>query len=203
MADLTALRARLLNDLGFPSDDAHFTTTILDSLINSALEDIATDYDWPWLQIETTFPTVNAQQAYTPPAGWTRTVWISDDHGRDIQAVQRRDLIQYDGTVGRPHVYAISAEKIRLGPTPNAVITMSHGYIGKETALASPTDVPLCPYPGLIIAYAGARAARKLDDSTLLSMFQIEKKEQIDRIKDNMRRTSSPISIRTRSDFVI
>ncbi len=205
-ADLDTLTARLLVRLGLPATDGMFPTGTTDQLINDGLRAMATDYDWPWLQVDTTFSTAVGTEAYTPPANWTRTLWISDG-GDDLPLRQRRDLTRWLDTsnTGNPRFYAIFAERIILAPIPSSVRTLRHGYIRSEAVLSVGTDVALCPatYDDLIVQYAMQEAAVLLKDSTLYQMAGQEIAKQKQRISDNMRRSASPVRIKARQDWDI
>lgn len=203
-ADLDTLTTRLLVRLGLPSTDGMFPTGTTDQLINDGLKAMATDYDWPWLQVDTTFSTAVGDENYTPPANWTRTLWISDGQN-DLELRQRRDLTRWLDTanLGRSRFYAVYGEQIILAPIPNEVRTLRHGYIRSEAVLATGTDVALCPapYDDLIVHYAMQEAAIFLKDSTMYQMAGQEIAKQKQRISDNIRRSASPVRIKARKDW--
>lgn len=206
---LTDLRAALRSRVSLPADDPMVADADVDIDINAGLQAMASEYDWPWLQVEdAAMVTVAGARTVAPPAGWVRTLWIADfSIASELELRQRRDLIRYETVTGggqnRPRLYAIGADVIVLAPTPNAVYTYTHAYIKQENVLSSGSDAMLAPdrYKGLIVAYAAIQTGTRLKDAFIVSAARADADGWIKRMKDNVRRTASTVRVKTRNDW--
>jgi hypothetical protein len=182
-------------------------TADLDSSINSGLRAMAADYDWPWLQVEGSLVTVANQSTYATSGltGWVRTLWIQDD-ARDLEYRQRREVTRYKLNTGpRAFIYTISADQIVLAPTPTEVRTLTHAYIRTEPPLVNGSDAIVCPdhFSDLAVLYATIEEATRLKDTALRNLLISDKNEWIGRLRDNVRRSSATVRLRSRNDWAM
>lgn len=187
------LRRSVHRRTGVAFDDA-----ALGELVNQALAGIAAENDWPWLEREVTFSTVDGTGAYTPTAGWTRTKQVVID-GDDLEHYAGADLSWY-GEVGTPRGFRIVADQLVLYPTPNAVHTVTHRYIASEATLALDGDTPSLPvaYHPAVVEYAAWLAMMRTGDTKRASMFFDSWIGWRERMKDSRRRTIRRHRIRVR-----
>lgn len=198
---LAALRTAVLNRVGLPSTDGMAQPTTLDSLLNEAARDLATDKEWPWLEAEGTFTLTAGTTSYTPAAGVTRTQFLAIESD-DLELRQRRDLTRLAGQTGRPLVYAESGERLLFAPTPDQDYTITHGYVSEETTVVGDSDVFLCPvrYEALIVLGASVKLAVRLKDRELVAELRKERAEMLARTVDNARRSAALPKVRIRGD---
>jgi hypothetical protein len=105
----------------------------------------------------------------------------------------------------RAFIYSISADKIILAPTPTEVRTLTHSYIRAEPLLSSGTDAILCPdhFSDLAVLYASIEEASRLKDTELRNLLIADKNEWVGRVRDNVRRTSATVRLRSRNDWAM
>lgn len=190
---LSALRAAVLARMGKPSTDARLDSTALNRCINDALHAIEVLDDWAWLEAAADITTVNATSAYTPTAGWMRTIDLRIN-GR--VPIARRDIEDVDlllGASGDPVFYAIFAEQIVVAPVPTGVLTIKHRYIKAEPDLASDSDSPLIPasWQSAVISLAAVYAYRIVKDDKGAAMEMQSFAEWEERLKARAPRASS------------
>lgn len=187
--------------LGVPASDTFYTDPALMDLTNEALQAIATEFDWPWLEASTTFATVSGTATYTPPADWMRTRGLCID-GSD--AMEYRSLIELrevaTTTTGEPGFYHINTEQITLRPVPSSVSTVIHDYVKIEPALAGDTDTPLMPsqFHYSVVAFAVHMAHLRSGDVNRAAAAMADYQGWLKRMTDNRRRQSGGMRVRLR-----
>lgn len=144
--DLSGFRTAIRTRLGVPSSDAFYTDTVLTDLTNSAIAFLSGEADWRWLEKSASISCVNADADYAVPADYRRTIAIIDADG----VVLRRkpfDELQFmtTATDDTPHFFTIFGGFVHVRPVPNGTFTLTHYYVGEETALSSGTDTPALP----------------------------------------------------------
>lgn len=156
------LKTELRTRIGVPTDDSLFTTTVLGQLVNAALQHIAVDRDWPWLEQEATITTANGDDSYAVPANWMRTLHVVGAGGVPLErtAIERLDYMNGSGS---PRFYGVFSDEVVVRPTPTAIENLKHRYIGTEPALSADGDTPLMPtgYHYAIVAFAAYLAYRR------------------------------------------
>lgn len=140
------MRNAVRTRLGVPAGDTFYTDEVLTDLVNEALQAVASDADWPWLTVSTSFPTVAGTGSYTPPADWTETRVLCIDGSDPIEWRSLAEIRQYPATsTGVPQIYYASANELILRPIPSSVMTVQHDYVKNEQTLVTDADVPLMP----------------------------------------------------------
>lgn len=200
MATLTTITAAVIHKLGETTDDG-----MLDNVtasINSGLQQMATEFDWPWLVTTTTIPTVSGTQAYALPATCTRIRAISNDDYL-LRSVQFNEIIRFVNVpTQRPSAYYAQHDNILIAPTPGAVYMLGLEYVRCENTLSSGSDTVLCPdwYIDIVVVYAALEEARRRRDQVLVNLLEQSKQEWITRIRDNINRSRDLPDILTRPD---
>lgn len=199
---LSTLRTLVIDKLGLTTNDGRMTSASLNRSINTGLQKLATDYDWPWLVVDTTLTTAAGDDSYSPPSGWTRTKRLSYENDL-LTERQRDDFVLWNEVENVPHLYAVEGTTIYLCPTPNNTYSLTHTYITAETVLSGDSDTPLCPdyYIDVVVTYAALDMARKIKDTSLLNTLEQERKDWLKRIRDNVQRTYKSPQISTREDW--
>lgn len=154
--DLAQLRTAVYARLGVDDTDGMMDPTTINGFINDALNEIANERDWPWLQTSETITTTQGVDTYAPGSfnttvplpAWTATDGLRrGDDGRTMERMSptelddRWDLDQQ----ARPAEWAVYGEKLILRPTPDGVYSILHRYYRAEVELAGDTDTPLLP----------------------------------------------------------
>jgi hypothetical protein len=144
--NLTQLKQRVGWRTGIAVGDEALT-----GFINEALETIAAERDWPWLQRTTTVNLVNGQGTYGVPADYVRTRSLGDVDGQ-VPIVAERDLENDAGEL----VATIEGDQLLVRPVPTAARALTHRYQAAPAELVNGTDEPELPYAfgGAVVAYA-------------------------------------------------
>jgi len=203
---LTNIRDDVRAVTGYNSADPLLQNADLTPLINLALQQISTEFDWPWLYAETSFPTVAGTTDYAVPTRWTRTLWLAiEDVDFDYRTHrQMRRIIGDTGVTRQPTVYStVGDTSIRVGPIPDAVYTIDHGYMTSEDTLSADGDAPLLDdaYDDMLVWRAAKLAAARKSDSTMLGIAINEIQGWDTRVRDNVRRSAQFPRVKTRRDW--
>lgn len=144
---LTELQGILRNRIPVASTDTQLTATVLTSLINTALQAVSAERNWPWLLTSTALTTVAGTAGYATPTAWLSTdTIIETTTGLFLANRNRKDVLAVPTSVtGEPVMYSIDGSNIVLRPIPDAVYSFTHYYFKMEPALASGSDTPLVP----------------------------------------------------------
>lgn len=205
---LDDLRDRVRSRLNLPSDDEVATDTELDRSINIGLESMATDFDWPWLQVVTTINTTTGVQTVNLPDRCTRVQYasVSNPAYRGFQMTARQ--FSYITTMmnnnnSMPTDYAIINDTMYLSPTPSDTYPITLVYIQTEPPLVSDDDETLCPewYADLIVTYACIDTAIRLQDNIRLQQLTAIKQDWIRKISDAVVKSGVAPAISLRTDF--
>lgn len=204
--NLAQMRDAVRTRIGVPAGDTFYTDQTLNDLTNEALQAIASEADWPWLQASTTFSTVAGTGTYTPPADWveTRTLCIDGYDAMDPRTLA--EIREYLSTVRDvPSVYCVSGDTLLLRPVPSAVFTVTHDYVKNEATLITDADVPFMPaqFHYSIVAFACHLAYLRSGDVQRATAALADYGSWRQRMLRQRRRTAGPIRIRVRAGQVI
>lgn len=154
---LATLRSSVRTRLGVPDGDSFYTDLVLNEHINSAVQFIASEYDWYWLEKSETINTVNGTSGYATAADCMRTVSLADPTGVQLQRRPIYELEAMSAATG-PVVrfFAAAAASLEVRPVPNTALALKHRYIATEPALDSDDDSPLLPrqFQDVLVEYA-------------------------------------------------
>jgi hypothetical protein len=208
--DLSGLRTATYNRLGVQTTDPFFTTAVIDGYINTAIRRIATEFDWPWNEISTTFSTVAGTDEYSVPTSpqWYRTKALTIDTFDSLYYISLKDIREIPTTAqSRPRFFyvgvdsgATGADKIIVRPVPDSVYVVTHDYYTVEPGLTLSTDTPRLPaqYHEMIAdlaAYYGLE--RNRENARAAAMMQ-SYRDWLKVVSDNRRRASAPMKVRVR-----
>lgn len=198
---LTQLTAKVIHKLGETADDG-----MLDSVtesINAGLQQMATEYDWPWLVQAGTISTIAGTQGYSLPGSCTRVRELFYD-GDTLTVIQFAELVRYSDLSDVPACFYVQNSSIKLAPVPNGVYVLGIEYMVCENVLTSGSDTILCPdwYSDLVAVYGAIEEARRRRDTVLVNLLEQSKAEWIQRIRDNIQRTKNMPDILTRIDVL-
>lgn len=197
---LGQLKSAVITKLGETSDDGMLQN--LTDTINAGLQQMATEYDWPWLLRKTTFATAASTSDYDTPANCTRIRRLAIG-ANVLQVRQDEDLLYWDEVTDLPYYYNVENDTITLAPTPDAVYTVKVKYVVAEAVLSSDSDEAFVPdwYADLAAIYGALEEARRRRDQVLVNLLEQSRQQWVKRISDNIQRTKDLPEIRTRSDF--
>lgn len=161
--DLVTMRSKVRERLGVPASDGLYTDTVLTSLINAALHYIESEADWGWLEAEATITTASADADYDLPARYRSTIGVVNADGFPLDKATAKMHRLLRGASGVPKVWDVLGNQIRLAPTPNAILALTHIYVGGEVDLAADGDEPTMPtvWHQAIVEYATYLAFRR------------------------------------------
>lgn len=200
---LADLRATVYHMLGLTTDDGMVTAASVNTSINRGIRQMAVEFNWPWLIDEVTFNTVSGQNAYDPPEGWVKTMWVAVND-QELDTRQRSDLIQYDAENGMPRWVALYRQQLWLAPQPESdQYIIRHSYLRIENTLVEDSDTVLCPdqYSDVIAVYAAIIESRRLLNKVLETDLLETKSEWMKNISKNVPDADLLPRIKVRRDF--
>lgn len=186
-------RARVYDKLGLPTSDGHVTTAAVTQALNAALQEYATEADWPWLQSEVTVTSASGTATYALPTRYARTLYVIDSSGQyELEYRPPRPLATYEGETDRPRFYSGLVGTLKLVPTPNGVYSYRHGYVVSEAEFSADGDVALLPdaYADWLVTIAARKVAVRRKDPELKSMLDAESGQWLQRMRNEVRRTA-------------
>lgn len=197
---LGQLKAAVIVKLGETADDGMLQN--LTDTINAGLQQMATEYDWPWLIRKDTFDTVKDQADYSTPTNCTRVRLLAIDQSV-LQVRDAEDIIYWDQETDLPYFYAVENDTISLAPIPDAVYTVKRKYVIAEAVLSGDSDTCFVPphYSDIVAVYGALEEARRRRDQALVNLLEQSRVQWIKRISDNIQRSKDMPEIRTRGDF--
>lgn len=208
---LATLRTKVQERAGIDADDSLFPASVLTSLINAALAEVATLFDWPWLHEVQTSALVADQADYTPTGVVTRikyaTVVYPDGEETSLDAWRRQDTPHYfSGVPGCPRAYSEEGGTITLHPTPTSgdvPADLRLGLVVAEPALVADADSPLLPdhYVDILVAAAAHKCAIRAQNETMMVALASEKATWFQVMRDQNRRHLAPPRVQVTRDW--
>ena len=115
-------------------------------IINICQRELLRVNDLRYGEAATTFPTVVGTDDYALPTGWSRpySLWFYSTGKHDLDFLNKEEFdIKYPNpaTTGSPLHYTVWGEKIYIGPTPNAIVTVNANYMRVLPDLADGTPL--------------------------------------------------------------
>lgn len=155
--NLTGFRTAFRTRMGLPDADSFYTSTVIDELVNAALQFVSSEQDWAWLEKSETLTTVASTSSYSAASDYLRTITVADSTGIPL-SLKPIDELEFMTTAesANPRFYAVYAGAVHLRPVPNGAFSVFHRYIGSEDALVGTTDTPLMPaqFHEVVVEYA-------------------------------------------------
>ena len=189
---LSDIRTEIRTRMNVGTTDANISNSVLTTLINAALRHISVQYDWPWLEVEATANTVAGTETITLASNVRKVTHMYHEY-HELLYRQFRDRPLFYGLTGPPVAFSEQAGVYYVWPTPNAVYTVSYGYIlDKEPALSADSDKPLVPdwAISLVITQACILVARRLRDRDTERGFYAEYRDLLQTMTDNIRQVT-------------
>jgi hypothetical protein len=203
---LDDIKTAALDVFGYNASDPLLDGTTMTRLVNSALTQLSTEYDWPWLYAEGTIAIVAGTTDYSVPTSWTRTKWIAIEED-ELAFRSNRDLRRIIGdtsVTGQPTFYStVGDTSIRVGRIPDAAYTADHGYFVAETALSAGTDTPAlhAAYDDYLVQHVAKKLAIRKGETRDVQTANNEIKAWEKRIRDNVRRSAAFPRVKVRNDW--
>lgn len=201
--NLAALRDQVRLRTNSSSTDATLDPSTLNAFINSANFQIASEADWPWRQVSTTFSTVLGTDTYTPPTDWLRTKMLKVANEVPMRLLSVIDLEQrwYSTQMtGIPREYTIEADQIILRPIPDGVYVVTHRYVKVEPVLDTDEDTPLMPsqFQSAIVELAAYLSHRRMGNTNDADVAKAAYSDWRNRMVSEHSRTMAPKRVRVR-----
>jgi hypothetical protein len=175
--------------------------------VNAAVQAIASERRWPWLDGTASITTVDGTASYALPADWQATRGVSAN-GNNYTPVSVRsgdgtwDDWQDDVSYG----FAVEGTNLIIYPTP-AVSgdTITHRYVKTEPALSADGDEPILParFHWAIVHYAAALIFDRMGQMPQAAAQRAEYEKWRARMLDDLSRTRGPHRIRVRPGSVL
>lgn len=202
----TAARARL--GLNFPDGLlGEANTEGVAAVMNTALAEMVSDYDWPFLYAETEFEVYPGKSVYPVPDCWLRTAFlVLDGYGHELVWRQRRTHFELPPD-GIPTVFDTSGDQILIAPEPDGAYKVRHGYykgFHRIPVGADLEDIELPippPFDQLLILFTARAMSVLIKDRELHQMLSGEINEYRSRVADNRRRQQTTGRVKTRNDY--
>lgn len=202
---LSELLAGVYDRMGVNQDDPMYPAAVVTRAVNSALRQLGTVRDWPWLEAETTFATESGEDTYAPPAGWSGTTALVIVGGGGVTKLERASRDEIDelftstGT-GRPAYWTIYGDEIILRPTPDGVYSITHRFVRAEQVLAQTTDEPYLPdaYADAVCDLATHICLGRSSQDARAVQALARYSGWLSDMADNRRRTRRPSRVRVR-----
>ena len=178
-----------------------YEPTALNEVINDAIQHIATEGDWPWLERFSSLVLVPGTATYVMPSDWQRTRSLTVD-GEEIPFVSVRDI---DDTTAETNGYSTSGDSFTLSPTPTNVSTVKMRYLAAENTLTDDSHSPKLPvqYHGAIVAWCVAELKRRKNDLRAAAVYDEVYRGWLQSIRRGIVRATGPRRIRVRPGGVL
>ena len=202
--ELDDIRNEVRIRAGVDGQDAMAADSILTSLVNASIREVANMRDWDWLVASETINTVVDTDAYARDALAKTTIRVEDvARGELLRIVTPRAAARYNDISGRPVFWHVEAGQLVLVPTPSEVRAIKHVYIRMETALSGDTDEPLVPdYAiNLVIVKAALRVAARMDNTSQYRLLADEERDVTYALQNEVRRGKGAPTIDSRRDW--
>lgn len=172
-----------------------YDATALTEVINEAVQAIAAEGDWPWLERVSTLTTTPGVGSYPMPTDWVRTRSMSLN-GDEVPFTSVRDLDTDPTRFG----FSTSGDRFTISPTPTTALVARMHYISTENTLAADADVPKLPvsYHGAVVTWAVAEAHRRRNNYKAAAVYDEAFDQWLKRIRNGVVRTTGPRRIRVR-----
>jgi hypothetical protein len=204
VTQLLHLRRLVRSRLGVPAGDQMFTDDQVDDHINLAVDTVDGEQRWPWQE---QIDTVNLDEMSPDIAlgpGWRATRGLFRDDQTELKLVSPSDVLSWyvssTDVAGLPEVWAPIGDRIVVRPLPSGAVRLVHFFYTQPVWLRSDDDEPDIPdqFIGAVIAKAAELLSTREDDRAAAAAHSIEYRDWIDRMRRDVRRSTTPVQIRVR-----
>lgn len=206
MTAASDLITQIRNRVNLSTDDARVSDANILDFLNAAMQDVESQYSWPWRQKIETISVAANDNTYTPAADWRATLSITlvDPPavlGKRTWKWTRR--VAWADMTGSPAFYTEHAGVIYLYPVPDKAYSIEHRYLETTDVLGSTTATVANPdwFDNIIVTKTSSYVAQKLRDSELYQMLETQYKQQLKSFADDVSRNYEPVTISTRRDW--
>lgn len=204
MTQLRHLRRLVRSRIGVPQTDQMFPDDQLDDHINLAIETVEAEQRWPWHEhVEQT--TIDPEHPdIVLPSNWRATRSLHLSNGCELSLVSPTDVLSWyvsmSDVTGEPEVWAPVGNTIMLRPLPNGPVTLTHFFYTQPEWLRDDDSVPAIPdqYDGAIVAKAAELLSIREDDRAAALAHVTDYEGWIDRMRRDVRRSTTPVRVRVR-----
>jgi hypothetical protein len=203
---LMQLRRLVRSRLGVPTSDQMFQDDQLDDHINLAVEAVEAEQRWPWQEhVDTVYIEPNTPDIPLGPRWRATRMLLVADTKVELQLVSPSDVLSwYVSAVdvgGPPTVWAPIGDHIVVRPLPSEQIALTHYYYSHPNWLRGDDDEPETPsqFVGAIVAKAAELLSVREDDRAAAGAHNVEYNQWIERMRRDVRRSTSPVRIRVRA----
>ena len=176
-------------------------TTAQTEWVNAAIQQIATERDWPWLESEATFNTASGTAQYNLPSDWrkTRALIVNGQPAAFVNVVQGDNYSSWTDAEAQ-WSYTIDSDQITLYPTPGGVFACTHRYVADEAELSLDASEPTLParYHWAVIHLAASLAHQRMGDSVRASFHDQQYRQIYDRMVRTGGKVQGPINAQIR-----
>ena len=186
---------------GLATDDGQLTPERVNQCLRSALNFIASEHDWDWLQSTETLTTTANQNYVTPGLTWIRTISLTGPDGDSMtQAPWSEFRAGPTSSTGQPDRWAPRNGRLYLWPVPDTSYALTHDFIRTETDLTTDSSEPLMPdqFQDGWIEYATYLALRRIGDSERAAEAYTAYQDWQRVTVDNRRRSRGPFRVSVR-----
>ena len=145
--NLTALISATRTRLGIPDTDAFFSDAVLTDLINSSLQYLSGQHDWPWLELTEQLSTTASVEFVTAITSSQRTIALFDATGIQLTYQPYHELVRFpaDAKSNTLRFFGMRGKNIVLRPCPLGTVAnaLTHVYRAAEPTLLTGSDTPL------------------------------------------------------------
>lgn len=201
-----SLISQVRNRVNLSSADDRVSDANLLEFVNAAIQDIASQRDWPWNQNVETINVALDDNTYTPHSLWRNTLSITLDDPQSV--VQKRTWkwtrrIASTDLKGKPAYYTEHAGTLYIFPIPDKAYTLTHRYMMQAQNLGSTSNSVDSPdwFDHVIVTRAASYVAQKMRDSEMYQMLETQYKAQLKSFGDEISRSYEPVTIATRRDW--
>jgi hypothetical protein len=205
VTQLLHLRRLVRSRLGVPVTDQLFTDDQLDDHINLAVEAVEAEQRWPWQEhAEVVYLDEMTPDIALAPS-WRATRGLFLDNGTELKLVSPSDVLSWyvssTDVAGEPQVWAPIGDRIVLRPLPTGAVKLTHYFYTQPVWLRADGDEPDMPeqFIGSIVAKAAELLSTREDDRAAAAAHNVEYREWIDRMRRDVRRSTTPTQIRVRA----
>ncbi|MGE4425491.1 MAG: hypothetical protein AB7G37_03450 [Solirubrobacteraceae bacterium] len=189
---LADLRTALRHRLRVPSGDALTDETLLTGLVNEALSAVASEADWPWLEVHSTTHVTEGGGAWNLPADFGRLIVARFTGQQALERMPIETLDRLDDAVGSPRFYAFFGSQLIWRPILVYAGDLWVRYKILEATLTGDDDPPKIPerYKAAVVEMAAVLAHRRNGDHDKAAAAQ----DEYDRWLARMRRDAGLVS---------
>lgn len=156
-------------------ESTDLANSVLNDVLDRAIYDVATRFDWPFLGASVQVTTIAGDQAIKMPSDWMRTLSVVRN-GRRTQLAELsfREAMEYYG--GDPpesseaKLFFIFNGELYLLPVPSSgeLDAYTHYYLKQPTLMANDTDTPewTDEFHDVLVPFAVAWVWRREEDLT-------------------------------------